>query len=150
MPDTSEFRRARLIYTGVRADGKERQATYLAEGDGSTRRFKVSKSIRRFMMGSIGTIYEVDETPDGASTMVGGSTKVVGYVQDATLLAGWRAAHQQAEGQLTLRAETDPLRRALQPLRRAYFAAPAPRRAQLIAWVVQEIVKGSYSSMEDE
>jgi len=104
--------------------------------------FGMGKGWRTF---TVGGHYRVTLVNKGQS--VSGSPKWNGSMwKDTELVAQWGASSKAIEGAKRLAArekklKDDPLREALDPIRRAMRGASDPERAVLLSWVVKELLK---------
>ena len=100
-----------------------------------------SKGQRTFMMGSIGTVYEVEATPDGEK-IYPGTAKYKTRWPDQAQIIQWHVASdaRKAEAEAIAAREKaskfNEVREALNPIREAYQALPAMRRVHFLAQVV--------------
>ena len=141
-----------LVYTGteVGTDGKS-YAVYLRVTPEQVESGKPSferalfdaklKGQRTFMMGSIGTVYEVEATLDGDKIYPGTAKHKTRWPDQAQIIQ-WHVASdtRKAEAEAIAAREKaskfNEVREALNPIREAYQALPAMRRAHFLAQVV--------------
>lgn len=94
-----------------------------------------------------GQVFVVDATDDAGSSVFTGTARYRQMWPDADVVTRWRAEDQTAVAALDLEDQADKDRKhdavleCLAPLRRLYRQLPAPRRAHLLALVVERLVR---------
>jgi hypothetical protein len=117
----------------------------LPDGWFDRRQYYLRTKVRKYVGDNAGNVYDIVPTESGIQPAT------AKYVQrwprteqsaqwQAQAMARERAAEVQREA-IKVKAH-DPLRAALEPVRKAYANAPAPQRAQLLAGIVDYITRG--------
>lgn len=150
-----------LVAVGAReTDSHSLSACFLSLADATInphdyskfRMFDVSKGIGTYLSGAPGTIYELDSLGEGKSIFPASATVLRAFADDA-VVAKWcaedRAARASAREHKARKKDikdtkADPIRRMLEPLRKAYRRLPAPARAQLLARIVHILSEDTY------
>ena len=113
--------------------------------DALPRQYYAGKTKKHF--GAVGGVYEVKTPKPG--TIVPASARYVRMIPSEDVRVRLSGVSRSLERELAARKalrkteKSDPLREALEPVRIAYAAAKGPRRAHLLAEIVEYITRGT-------
>jgi len=108
-----------------------------------------TKNIKKAMRPFVGGVYDVgvETNDDGSQGWKLGTAEYVGRWEDSDEVARWQAteratqAHDEAKKRREKDGKHDAVLEALEPLREAYWALPAPARVHLLAQAVERITR---------
>lgn len=157
-----------LVFVG-RANGakpKDRYARYLRvtreeyergeiptqSGSDVERLYAANKNQKKYMMGSVGAVYEVETPTDNPTSILSGTARQIGRWPDRAMVTLWAAKDAAAMAQLDAieargeESRYNEIKSQLEPIRKAYQSLPYPHRPFFLAQMVDFLNRTSERS----